>query len=345
MNKNKIIIVSSLLAVLVGIISGGSIFYSRIYGKNVGDNFTVFIPSNSNFEDVDKLIKPHLKNSAYFVWVARLKKYQKNIKGGKYTFNKGMNTNELVNILRSGKQSTVKLTFNNQHRLEELAGRISKQIEADSLSLLKAFKEEEFLQENEFDLETALGMYIPNSYEFYWNTSAYKFRARMLKEYNTFWNAKRKEKAKQQNLTPKQVIALASIVQKETATISERPMVAGLYLNRYKNKWPLQADPTVIFALKEKYGQDFTVKRVLNNDLNIESKYNTYKYNGIPPGPIAMPDISSINAVLNPSKHSYFYMCASVQKVGTHAFAKTLRQHNKNAKKYQQWISKQGINR
>lgn len=343
MKRNKVTILSS-IAFVIGIVTTGSIVYTKIFASNVKQNCTIYIPSDCNFVQLEKLLSPNLQSINNFTWVAKLKKYRK-VKGGKYTLSQGMNTNELVNLLRSGKQIPLKLTFNNQHRLEDLAGRISKQIEADSISLLSAFKEEQFLKDNGFTLTTALGMYIPNSYQCYWNTSAEKFRGKMLKEYNRFWTVKRKELAKKQQLTPQQVISLAAIVQKETATVAERPIVAGLYLNRYHSKWPLQADPTVIFALKEKYGQDFTVKRVLNKDLSTNSVYNTYKHLGIPPGPIAMPDISSINAVLNPSKHSYYYMCASIHKIGTHAFAKTLKQHNKNAKKYQIWLSKQGVNR
>ena len=188
-------------------------------------------------------------------------------------------------------------------------------------------------------------MYIPNKYEIYWNTSPEKLRAKMLSEYQKFWNENRTAKAKKLGLTKDQVITLASIVQKETAQISERPTVAGLYLNRYNDNWPLQADPTVIYALKEKHGHDKVFKRVLNKDLTINSKYNTYKHTGLPPSLIAMPDISAIDAVLNPEKHNYYYMCASVDNIGYHDFAKTLSQHNRNALKYQNWISKQGIKR
>jgi len=188
-------------------------------------------------------------------------------------------------------------------------------------------------------------MYVPNSYEFFWNTSAEQFRDRMLKEYHRFWNNKREEAAKKLNLNRTKVIALASIVQKETAKVSERPTVAGLYLNRIKTRMPLQADPTIIYALKEKYGQDFMVKRVLNKDLKIDSPYNTYQNRGIPPSLIAMPDISSIDAVLFPQKHNYLYMCVDVDNLGYHAFAATIKQHNRNASKYHRWMNKQGINR
>ena len=256
-----------------------------------------------------------------------------------------MSSNDLINHLRSGAQIPVKLTFNNQHRLEFLAGRISEQIEADSVSLMKAFTNAVFLEKKGFSQETALCMYIPNSYEIYWNTSAEEFRNRMHKEYERFWNSHRISKAQKQNLSIEEVIVLASIVQKETANIAERPVVAGLYLNRYRKGWALQADPTVIFALQQKYGQDFKVKRVLSKDLKIASPYNTYKHKGLPPGPISMPDISSIDAILNPVNHKYYFMCASIEDLGTHAFARTLREHTRNARKYQRWLSKQGIKR
>ena len=253
-----------------------------------------------------------------------------------------MSNNDLVNLLRSGNQTPVKVSFNNQDSLEKLAGRIAAQIEPDSIQLLNVFKDERFWVENNFSKATALSMFIPNSYELYWTTSASAFQNRMLKEYQNFWNKSRLEKATNLDLTPSEVITLASIVQKETSNVPERKTVAGLYLNRLKNKWPLQADPTIIFALKQKYGQEKEVKRVLLKDLEIKSPYNTYTNPGLPPGPIAMPDISSIEAVLNPAKHDYYFMCASVTDIGKHVFAKSLSQHNVNARKYQNWLSKQG---
>jgi UPF0755 protein len=245
-------------------------------------------------------------------------------------------------MLRAGLQKPIKISFNNQDSLEKLAGRLAQQIESDSLSLLNAFKDKDFLNENGFDLTNALSIFIPNSYEFYWNTSAENFRDKMMKEYNVFWNESRIQKAKNLNLTPLQVSTLASIVQKETSTVSERKTVAGLYLNRLRDNMLLQADPTVIFAVRQVKGQKFEMKRVLLKDLEINSPYNTYKNEGLPPGPISMPDISSIEAVLNPEIHQYYYMCASVTDFGKHAFAKTLAQHNVNAAKYQKWVSEQG---
>lgn len=341
--KRLIILITSLLIIIVGFLTFN--VYNKIYKPNTSKEGFIYIHSQSNFEDVENIIRPFLKRVKPFSWVASKKKYDHNIKPGKYFINSGMNNNDLVNLLRSGKQVPIKLSFNNQDTFENLASRISEQIEADSISLLESFTNSSFLKENGFSIETSLAMYIPNTYEFYWNTSAESFRNKIHKEYNRFWNEGRLKKAKTLNLTKKQVITLASIVQKETALIKERPMVAGLYLNRLNDNWPLQADPTIIFALKQKYGDHFVVKRVLTKDLEINSPYNTYKNAGLPPGPIAMPDISSIDAVLNPTKHNYYYMCASITQIGEHAFAKTLRQHNKNAFSYQQWLNKQGVNR
>ncbi|WP_139959533.1 endolytic transglycosylase MltG [Flavicella sediminum] len=344
LDKKKLITFIAIAGVILSVFVGYH-YYSKIYAKNLTSDFIIYIPTNATLADVKEQLKDELLNLDDFEWVAQKKKYNTRIRAGKFQLKAGMNNNELVNFLRSGRQTTVNLTFNNQHSLEDLAGRIASQLEADSLSLLTAFKDESFLQKNGFTKATALSMYIPNSYDLYWNTDAEGFRAKMFKEYNTFWNANRISKAQQQKLTIEEVSILASIVQKETAITSERPIVAGLYLNRFHKKWPLQADPTVIFSIKEKYGQDTIIKRVLLKDLKIDSPYNTYKNVSLPPGPIAMPDISSIDAVLNPANHDYFYMCASIEKFGSHAFAKSLRQHNKNARKYQKWLSKQGVNR
>ncbi len=344
MNIKKII-----LSILAIISIGGAIigykYYHKIYAKNVIKNTTISIPINASFDEVQQLIEPFINDSDGFEWVAQQKKYPNLIKSGRYSLKKGMNNNDLINLLRSGKQTTINLTFNNQDTLEKLAGRISEQIEADSTQILAALTDREFLSENELTKANVLGIFIPNSYQFYWNTSAEKFRDKMLKEYHNFWNDTRLARAKKLNLTKKEVTILASIVQKETSKVSERPTVAGLYLNRYKDNWALQADPTIIFALKQKHGQNYEVKRVLNADLLIDSPYNTYQNVGLPPAPISMPDISSIDAVLNPENHDYYYMCASVTNIGTHEFAKSLGQHERNAAKYRQWINKQGIKR
>lgn len=344
MNKRKILI---LFIVGVFIISGSVAlhFYNKIYASNTIEDTIIYIRTNSNFEEVTDTISPFLNNTNSFVWVAKKKNYPNVIKAGRYELKKGMNNNDLVNLLRSGNQKAITISFNNQDSLEKLAGRIAQQIEPDSLTILNTISDTDFLHKNDFKAETALGMYIPNSYQVYWNTSAENFRIKMLMEYHRFWSTERIKKAKKQQLTPQQVVALASIVQKETQTIQERPIVAQLYLNRLHNNWPLQADPTIIYVIKEQQGQDVVIKRVLFKDLEIKSKYNTYLNIGLPPGPIGMPDISAINAVLNPKKHNYYYMCVDVENFGQHLFAETLAQHNRNATKYQRWLTNQGVNR
>lgn len=340
-----------LAIVLIGLVVGG-IFaykvYSAIFSPNTSfanEEAFVYIKSDASFAEVRETLDPLLKDLGSFEQIAKRKGYAANVKGGKYVIKKGMNNNEIINSLRSANMP-VKVSFNNQETLEDLAGRVASQIEADSVSLVQAFGDGEFLKSNDFDDDSNLSMYIPNSYEFFWNTSAVEFRERMLKEYDRFWNEERLEKAKEVGLTPKEVVTLASIVHKESAKIDERPKVAGLYLNRLRKNMRLQADPTVIFAMKKHAGDfDMVIKRVLYKDLELDSPYNTYKYAGLPPGPITMPDISAINAVLNPEKHDYYYFVANVENFGYHKFAETLAQHNRNKVQYIRWINAQKIRR
>ncbi len=341
--KKKLALALAAILLIAAIV--GYSFYRKIYQPNVPESASILIPTGTDFQGLIKIIEPHVKNVNSFIWVAEKKNYPNKIRAGKFRILEGMNNETLVNHLRGGKQETVTLTFNNQDSFEKLAGRVASQIEADSTALINAFLDADFMAKNGFDSQTAIAMYIPNSYDFYWNTDAVKFRDKMLSEFKRFWTAERTAKAKKQHLTPLQVATLASIVQKETAVIAERKTVAGLYLNRLHDFWPLQADPTIIFALKQKYGQDKEYKRVLSKDLTIDSPYNTYANFGLPPGPIGMPDISSIEAVLQPEDHQYYYMCASVEKIGYHKFAKTLSEHNTNAAAYQKWVSQQGIKR
>lgn len=342
MRKKPILIVLSIIILVLTVISFN--FYLKVFGVSTIKKGDLYITSTDSFLDLSKKLEPFVKDISNFNWVANQKKFTKP-KSGRYVIKKNMSNNELVNLLRSGRQTAVKVSFNNQDTLEKFAGRIAEQLEIDSLSILQAFEEKSFLEKNNFTKNSVLQICIPNTYQFYWDVSASQFRDRMLTEYQKFWNDTRLAKAKDLNLSKNEVITLASIVQKETAKKVERPIVAGLYLNRLKKGWPLQADPTIIYAIKEVKGQDYVVKRVLNADLEINSPYNTYKYKGLPPSQVSMPDISSIDAVLNAEKHDYYYMCVNVDKLGYHAFAKTLAQHNRNAAKYHKWLNKQGINR
>ena len=338
------------IAILGVVVCGVVVYniYSAIFDPNTqfnNDVAYVFIPSDASYEMVEEQLTPLLKDMGSFRSVAERKGYVGNIKGGKYPIRSEMNNNQIINALRS-QNTPVRVSFNNQQSLQDLAGRIGEQLEADSLELLEAFQNETFLKENAFDEDTRLGMYLPNTYEFFWNTSGEAFRDRMFKEYKNFWTESRLQKAEEQGLKPNEVIALAAIVQKETVKVNERPRVAGVYLNRVKKGMLLQADPTVIFAIKKETGNyDTIIKRVLYRDLEIDSPYNTYKYAGIPPGPITMPDISAIEAVLNPEKHKYLFFVANVSDFGYHLFAESAAQHNRNKVQYIRWLNAKKVHR
>ena len=336
---------------LVGLVAMGGFayyVYSNVFYSNTSFNNEeahVYIPTGSRFSDVMEEMRPLLDNAVSFEAVANRKGYPSNVKPGHYVIKKGMNNNDIINTIRS-KNVPVFVKFNNQERLENLAGNIARQIEADSLLLLKAMSDPQFLKDAGLNRATAMSIYIPNTYELYWNTTTDAFRSRMLKEYNAFWTASRTEKAENLGLSREQVISLAAVVQKETAKSDERPRVAGVYVNRIKKGMRLQADPTVIYAKKLR-DKDFNqvIKRVLYKDLEIESLYNTYIHTGVPPGPIAMPDISSIDGVLNYEKHNYIFFVADVTNFGYHKFAKTLSQHNRNKQEYVRWVNANGVNR
>ena len=325
----------------------GLIMARQVFAENT--KFTqnevyVYVPTGTNYEEVKNIIAPFVENMDRFEMVANKRSYPDNVKPGRFIFTKGMNSYALVKALRNN--IPVDLAFNNQERLEDFAGRVGSQIEADSMSLLTSFKDSIFLKENGFNEENVLAMFVPNTYEIYWNTSAEKFRDKMIKEYRNFWNKDRIAKAKKQGLTPIEATILASIVHKESVKKDERPRIAGAYLNRLRLLMPLQADPTVIYAIKLN-SNDFTqvIKRVFYKDLLIKSPYNTDVNLGLPPGPVAMPDITALDAVLNPEKNNFIYFCASVEHFGYHEFAATFEEHTKNAKKYSEWINNQGVKR
>ncbi|WP_264522295.1 endolytic transglycosylase MltG [Flavobacterium sp. N1994] len=342
MNKSKIIkILGVVFIVFVAII------YIKFFTSDTNfekDEIYVQIPTGSKYEDVQKIISPFVKNMSDFEFIANRRSYPENVKAGRFLLKKGMSAFQLVSAMR--RNVPVKLAFNNQERLENLCERLSSQIEPDTTKLLATFRDTIFLKKNGFTKDNVFAMFLPNTYEVYWNITAEKFRNKMLDEYNRFWTKERITKATALNLTPVQVITVASIVHKESVKKSERPIIAGVYLNRLNQGMPLQADPTVIYALKLR-DNDFNqvIKRVLYNDLFINSPYNTYKNIGLPPGPIAMPDVDAIDAVLNAEKHDYLYFCASVEKFGYHVFASTYEQHQVNAKKYADWLNEQGTNR
>jgi UPF0755 protein len=342
----KIISIVSIVVVSALIIYG-FILMRQIFSANTKfseKEVYVHIPTDATYSEAEKIISQYVEDMDRFTLVADKRNYPETVKSGRFLFTKGMNSYELVQSLRAN--VPVSLAFNNQERVENLAGRVGSQIEADSTSLLTTFKDSTFLKENGFNEDNVFVMFIPNTYEFYWNTSAIKFRDKMIKEYRNFWNAERLAKAEKQGLSPIEATILASIVHKESVKKDERPRIAGVYLNRLRIGMPLQADPTVIYAIKKR-DNDFNqiIKRVFYNDLTMPSPYNTYVNIGLPPGPIAMPDITALEAVLSPEKNDYIYFCASVERFGYHEFAATLPEHNKNAKKYADWINSQGVKR
>jgi UPF0755 protein len=342
LNRNKIIkILGIVFLVFVAVI------YIKFFTSDTTfdiEEVYVEVPTGSTYHDVEKILSPLVNNMSDFEFIAKRRSYPENVKAGRFLLKKGMSAFQLVAAMR--RNVPVKLAFNNQERLENLCERLSSQIEPDTTKLLATFRDTTFLEKNGFDKDNVFAMFLPNTYEVYWNISAEKFRNKMLDEYNRFWTKDRISKAAALNLTPVQVITVASIVHKESVKKSERPTIAGVYLNRLNQGMALQADPTVIYALKLR-DNDFeqVIKRVLYNDLFISSPYNTYKNIGLPPGPIAMPDVDAIDAVLNPEKHDYIYFCASVEKFGYHVFASTYEQHQVNAKKYADWMNQQGTNR
>ncbi len=311
--------------------------------KLVGDkNAYIYIPTSAVFDDVKKILysNDYLHDTAAFEWVAKHKKYINKIKAGRYKLTNDMNNNQLVNMLRSGKQTPVKLIFNKIRTKERFASEISKQIEADSNDLFVLLNDKKFLNTFDKTPNTALCMFIPNTYELYWNTNANAFVKRMQKEYKRFWNKNRTAKSKDIELSPDEVYILASIVEEETTKNDEKRAIAGVYINRLKRGMRLQADPTVKFAVG-----NFGIKRILNKHLECDSPYNTYMYAGLPPGPICIPSIASIDAVLNYEKHKYLYFCAKDDFSGYHVFARTLSQHNANARRYRRALNKHRIYR
>lgn len=342
--KGRRILFILLLILLLTAAAAAYLLYTIVLKPNVwtpnNEPVTITIPTDSDYQEVKNILYSqgliiHRKN---FEWLAEKKKYPEVVKPGKYLINSEMSNNDLINLLRSGNQIPVKLIFNNIRDIYQLAEVVSTQIEADSASLVNLLTDSTYLSLLGLKKETASILFIPNTYEMYWDTQAEGFIKRMHDEYIKFWNGERTQQANEINLTIAEVVTLASIVEKETNKNDEKPVIAGVYMNRLNAGWRLQADPTVIYAIG-----DYSIKRVLNVQKEVDSPYNTYRVSGLPPGPICIPSISSIDAVLNYDHNSYLFFCAKDDLSGYHAFAKTNRQHNANAKKYQEALNKMGV--
>lgn len=343
-SRRKHVLLTIIAMLAIGVCVTGYMGYRMIYKSNVWLNgqasFAINIKSGATWDEVKEMLYKNgtIVHRASFEQLASLMKYPDHIKPGHYLIKAGMSNRQLITKLRARQQDPVQLVFNNIRIKQELAGHIAEQIETDSVTLLKLLNDAAYLKKFGFTPDNIMSMFIPNTYEMYWDISAEKFMERMFKEYKAFWNDKRKARLSEIKLSELQAITLASIVEKETNQNAEKPDVAGVYMNRLRDGWLLQADPTLVYALG-----DFSIKRVLNVYKTINSPYNTYMYIGLPPGPICLPSISSIDAVLNFREHKYMYFCAREDFSGYHNFAVNLDQHLLNAAKYQQALDKQGI--
>ena len=341
MMKNKIPYIFSGLAIVVITFS---ISFSRLLLKisvfPKEESCVLLIPTGSSYNNVLDTLNSNLiiKNKRSFNWLVKKKKYPDLIKPGKYVVNKPMSINELIDMLRAGNQTPVRVTFNNIRSMEQLAGRFVRSLEIDSIDFITFFSDASNYGKDGFTKENIISIFIPNTYEFFWNADAKGVYTRMLSEYNKFWNADRVAKAEQKGLSRGDVSIIASIIDDEVVKKEEKPVIAGVYLNRLKIGMPLQACPTIKFALN-----DFTITRVLNSYLTIESPYNTYKYKGLPPGPIGCASIEGIDATLNAENHDYLFFVAKADFSGYHNFSKTLSQHNRYAAEYQKELNRRRI--
>lgn len=339
-SKTRILIFITAFIVVIVLSLWFFSIHNRIYQPNVKKTTTIYIPTGSDYQRVVQLLQEAdaISDFSSLNWLAHRKNYQSLVKPGAYKIEAGWSNNELINKLRSGIQTQIKVTFNNLRFRANLAGRLAHCMEADSISFLSLLNNDSLVKRYGLTHENFTCIFIPNTYEFYWTTPPLKFVERMKKEYDIFWNDSRKSKATLLGLSQPQVITLASIVQEETNKNDEKSRISGVYVNRLHRGMLLQADPTIKFAMG-----DFSIKRILTEYLKIDSPYNTYKYTGLPPGPINFPDVASIDAVLNSEKNDYLFFCAKEDFSGYHNFAKTLHEHNINAAKYQKALNNNKI--
>lgn len=335
--KKIAVVLLLLVAAAVGL--GYFVFISP--NVNTVKSIYIKIPTGSSYNDVLTILneKRVLKKQWSFNLVSSLKKYDTHVNPGCYVFTKNMNNRQIVNMLRAGLQTPVTLVIYNIRTKDEFAGLVGRTLELDSNKVLSMLNDDKFCKKMmDADTGTILSRFIVDNYEFYWNVSAENFFDKLESAYKSFWNDERRAKAAALNLTPQGVTILASIVEKEVIRDKELPTVAGVYLNRLKINMPLQADPTLVFALR-----DFDARRVTSYHKDFDSPYNTYMYPGLPPGPICMPRKKSIDAVLNYEDHSFLYFCANPDMSGFSIFSKTYEEQIKVAAQYRQKLNKMNI--
>lgn len=327
-------------------IAGASIafiLYTWIYRPAISapdDETYLYIHTGWEYDDLNAALAEsgYIKNMKAFDWVAGRKNLEAHIHPGRYAIFDGMSNDSLINLLRSGKQSEVMLTFQAKRTLADLAGAIADQLEPDSVSFYQALMDTSLMDSLGFTTQNWIGMFIPNSYRFFWNTSPRQFVERMHREFLNFWNEERRIKLKSTGLNVDELMTLASIIQDETARVQDMPRIAGVYMNRLDKGIKLQACPTVIYAWGEP-----RIRRLLNKHLRIDSPYNTYIHRGLPPGPIRMASIQAIDACLNYERHNYLYFSAKEDFSGETVFARTYREHLNNARKYQRALNEREI--
>lgn len=341
-NKRKYILISILIIVVVSLGVTGIILRNKIFEPfNLESPQYIYIDETKDFENVvEQLNKMNLPSEKILRIISDRLRYPHAVKSGRYEVVDGMTMIDVVRMLRSGNQKAVNLTFNNIRTEENLAGRISNQLMLDSVELLNALSDRLVAEKYGFDENTFVSMFIPNTYQVFWDTGVDNLLKRMKREYNSYWSDDRKAKADRLGLTPIQVSILASIVEEEATYADEYPIVAGLYLNRLERGMKLEADPTVKYAIG-----DFALRRILFRHLEVESPYNTYRVEGLPPGPIRVPSVAAIDATLSPQSHKYLFMCAKDDLSGRHNFAVTHAEHARNAARYQRALNERGIYR
>jgi len=329
---------------LLGVIGGVFAYYmyAKIMAPNVPENLennVVVIPTNSSFKEVVQTLHANnqILDTASFREVSEMMSYKKhNMRAGRYKITPSWSNRSLIRHLRGGKQEPVNVVLTHGWLLEDVAAKAAQFIEADSTDLMTLFSNDNYIKEYGYTHETLMSLFIPNTYEFYWNTDEETFFERMIKEHDRFWKSNdRLAKAEKLGMTPQEVYTLASIVEREISKDAEKRRVAGLYLNRIRVGMKLDADPTAKFATR-----DFKATRVLYRHIRFDSPYNTYLHKGLPPGPISMASIKSIDAVLDSEKHNFYYMCVDPENLGYHVFAESIQEHNRNANRYHRWLDK-----
>lgn len=334
----KRIVYSVLLIILAAALCVGGYLYFIFNSANINKTGKLYIPSKTTYAQVVDSLQPFLKNKNSFKLSARLKHFDRKIHSGRYTLTKGMSNRQLLNLIAMGKQDEIAIRIGNYTSIFEMAGRVALFLECDSQQIVSGILKADYRQG--MDVDDLLYFFIPNTYNFHWDITGVAFANKMKSYFDQFWNEKRKTSANELNMTPLQVTILASIVQLESSKPVEQPRVARLYLNRLDIGMKLDADPTVIFALKKTLNQNTKIDRVYYKYLTISSPYNTYIHKGLPPGPICMPNPSAIDAVLHPANHDYLYFVADPKRPGYHIFAYTLSEQRKNEQKYHEWVKK-----